>query len=77
MKIVARERALTGANDAAYQLLGLTIVALFPALFWTAVAAAVGGAIGHPLSIATLATIGAAIATFLFTAVLTLFTRSG
>ena len=77
MKIVARERALAGANDAAYQLLGLTVVALFPALFWTAVAAAVGSAIGHPLGIATLATIGAAIATFLFTAVLTLFSRAG
>jgi hypothetical protein len=39
--------------------------------------AGVGSAIGHPVGIATLATIGAAIATFLFTAVLALFVRAG
>jgi hypothetical protein len=77
MKNLAKERALTDADDAAYRLMGLTVAALFPALFWTGVAAAVGSAIGHPLSIATLATVGAAIATFLFSAVMTLFARTG
>jgi len=73
-KHLAESRALE-ANDAAYRLVGLTIIALVPALFWTGVLAAVGSAIGHPFSSATLATVGAAIATFLFTAVSALFAR--
>lgn len=76
MKNTANERALAGADDAGYQLLGLVIIALVPALFWTGVVGAVGTAIGHPLSAAMLATVGAAIATFLFTAVMTLFARA-
>jgi Ca2+/H+ antiporter len=72
----AKAQALE-ATDAAYRLVGLTIIALVPALFWTGVLAAVGTAIGHPLSSATLATVGAAIATFLFTAVSALFARIG
>jgi hypothetical protein len=73
-KHLAKTRALA-AEDAAYRLVGLTIIALVPALFWTGVLAAVGNAIGHPLSVATLTTVGAAIATFLFTAVGALFAR--
>jgi hypothetical protein len=64
-------------TDTAYRLMGLTIIALVPALFWTGVLAAVGTAIGHPLSTAALATVGAAIATFLVTAVSALFARIG
>ncbi len=65
-KHLAKTRAVETTDDA-YQMIGLTIIALVPALFWTGVAAAVGSAIGHPLSGAALTTIGAAIATFLFT----------
>jgi hypothetical protein len=62
-------------GDAACQLAGLTIIALFPALFWTGVLALVGAAVGHPPSAITLVTVGAAIATFLFTVVSTLLAR--
>jgi hypothetical protein len=77
MRNLAKARTLSAAdNDAGYQLFGLTLLALVPALFWTLVIAAVGSAIGHPLGIATLVTIGAAIATFVLTAVATLFARA-
>jgi hypothetical protein len=62
-------------GDATYQLAGLTIIALVPALFWTGIVALVGAAIGHPPGAVTLMTVFAAIATFLFTAVSTLFAR--
>jgi hypothetical protein len=74
-KTIAKERALTAADEAGYRLLGLTIIALVPALFWTGVVAAVGTAIGQPPSAITLMTVGAAIATFLLTAAMTLFAR--
>jgi len=77
MKDWANERARAAADDAAFELLGLTILALVPALFWTGIAAAIGAALGYPLSAATLATVGAAIATFLFSAMMTLFARAG
>lgn len=63
------------AGDAAYRLAGLSIIALVPALFWTGIVALVGAAVGHPPGAVTLMTVGAAIATFLFTAVSTLFAR--
>ncbi len=63
------------AGDAAYRIMGLAVIALVPALFWTAVVAAAGTATGNPLSTAMLATVFAAIATFLFTAVSALFAR--
>jgi hypothetical protein len=64
------------AGDAAYRVAGLTVIAVFPALFWTALAALIGNAVGHPPGVATLATMGAAIATFLFTAATMLFART-
>jgi hypothetical protein len=76
MKHRAKERARATTDDAAYELVGLTIIALVPALFWTGIAAGVGAALGHPLSSATLATVGAAIATFLLSAMMTLFARA-
>ncbi len=76
-KTMAKERALMATDEAAYRLLGLTIIALVPALFWTGVVAAIGSAIGQPPSAITLVTVGAAIATFLFTAATTLFARLG
>ena len=69
-------RAHTTSVDAAYRLLGLAIITLFPALFWTAVLALIGYAIGHPVSLAALVTFGAAIATFLFTATALLFRQT-
>ena len=75
-KHLVKARALE-ADDAAYRLMGLTVMALVPALFWTGVVALIGAAVGHPPSAITLTTVGAAIATFLFTAVNMLLARSG
>jgi len=77
MRNSAKARTASAAdNDAGYQLFGLTLVALVPALFWSGVVAVIGSAIGHPLSTATLVTIGAAIATFVLTAVTKLFAQA-
>jgi hypothetical protein len=65
--------ATEGAPD---RLIGLLIVSLFPALFWTAVLAFGANAIGHPLSALLLATFGAAIAAFLGAVANMLFTRT-
>ena len=35
------------ADDAAHRFAGLLIVSLFPALFWTALIAGIGAAVGH------------------------------
>lgn len=59
---IADARSLDDAPD---QLLGLIIISLFPAAFWTALVAGVGTGIGHPLSPAALMTFGAAVAAFL------------
>jgi hypothetical protein len=64
------------SGDAHYRLLGLMIMALFPALFWTGLLALAGSAVGHPVSAVTLTTVGAAIATFLFAATAALFAKS-
>jgi Zn-dependent protease with chaperone function len=53
-----------GHDDATHQFVGLLIVALFPALFWTAVAAGVGAAIGHAPTPAALMAFGATVAAF-------------
>ena len=45
---------------------GIFIVSLLSALFWTGLAGFIGAALGRPLSLLVLATIAAAIATFLF-----------
>ncbi|MFA6141600.1 MAG: hypothetical protein WC684_12815 [Hyphomicrobium sp.] len=52
------------SHDATYRFAGLLIVALFPALFWTAVAAGIGGAVGYMPTPAALMTFGTAVATF-------------
>jgi hypothetical protein len=69
-------RTLDRDSDAHYRLLGLMIIALFPALFWTGLLALAGSAIGHPPSVVTLTTVGAAIATFLFAATAALFAKT-
>ena len=53
------------SDQGSHRLAGLAIVSVIPALFWTAVLAVVGNAIGHALDPLALATIGAAIAAFL------------
>jgi hypothetical protein len=63
-------------DDAWYQFAGLLIVALFPALFWTAVAAGIGAAVGSMPTPAALMTFGAAVATFCGGVAQTLFSRS-
>jgi hypothetical protein len=63
-------------DDAWYQFAGLLIVALFPALFWTAVAAGIGAAVGSVPTPAALMTFGAAVATFCGVVAQTLFSRS-
>jgi hypothetical protein len=62
-------------REASYRLIGLLIVSLFPALFWTTVAAVGASALGAPLSPLALATIGAAIAAFLAAVFNQLFAR--
>ncbi len=66
----------TQAKIAAYRFAGLLIVALFPALFWTAVAAGIGAAVGHVPSPAALMTFGAAVATFCAAVGQALFSRT-
>jgi len=52
-------------REASYRLVGLLVVSLFPALFWTALLAAGTFAFGVSLSPLALATVGAAIAALL------------
>ncbi len=52
-------------REASYKLVGLLIVSLIPALFWTALLAVGAFALGTPLSPLALATVGAAIAALL------------
>jgi hypothetical protein len=51
-------------DEASHQVAGLLIVSLFPALFWTALIAGVGSAVGLCPSAVSLMTIGTAIAVF-------------
>ena len=51
-------------DEASYRFAGLLIVSLFPALFWTALIAGIGSAVGHSPSAVSLMTIGTAIAVF-------------
>lgn len=60
-KVVARTRA---QDDAAFQFAGLLIVALFPALFWTALVGVLGAAVGHSPTPVALMSFGAAVAAF-------------
>lgn len=70
---IARTRA---HGDATHQFAGLLIVSLFPALFWMAVVAGIGAAVGHAPTPAALMTFGAAVAAFLALVVQALFSRS-
>ena len=62
-------------REASYRLVGLLIVSLFPALFWTIVLALSAFALGTPLSPLALATVGAAIAAVLAAVFNALFAR--
>lgn len=62
---LAATRTIARKQDAANRLTGLLIMSLFPALFWTALVAGIGAAIGHVPSPLTLATFAAAVAAFL------------
>lgn len=53
------------ADGASQQLLGLMIVSLFPALFWTALIAGIGAAAGHSFSPEALVSFATAVAAFL------------
>ena len=65
---LSNERVLKIEEETFYRLLGLSIMALVPALFWTGVLALAGIALGAPFSAPVLACTGAAIATFILTA---------
>jgi len=62
-------------GDAIYRFTGLLIVALFPALFWTAIAAGVGAALGQTPSPTALMAFGAGVAGFCATVSQMLFAR--
>jgi hypothetical protein len=57
--------AIDTAEEPSHKLAGLLMVSLAPALFWTALLGLGGNALGHVPDALTLATVGAAIATFL------------
>jgi hypothetical protein len=63
-------------DDGSLQFAGLLIVSLFPALFWTALVAGVGAAIGHSPSPAALMIFGFAVAAFLAAVGHALFSRT-
>ena len=67
MQIAANAKAVArrdAQDEASYRFAGLLIVSLFPALFWTALIAGIGSAVGHSPSAVSLMTIGTAIAVF-------------
>jgi hypothetical protein len=64
------------ADDASQQLLGLMIVSLFPALFWTALIAGTGAAAGHTFGPEALVSFGTAVAAFLAAVGQALFSRA-
>lgn len=67
---------IEATREASYRLVGLLIVSLFPALFWTIVLALGASALGAPLSPLALATVGAAIAAVLAAVFNALFART-
>lgn len=71
-KAIARA---SGHSHAVYQLTGLLIVSLVPALFWTLAAAGIGSAVGHSPSAMALMTFGTAIALFCATVFQALLAR--
>jgi hypothetical protein len=67
MQIAANAKAVArrdAQDEASHRFAGLLIVSLFPALFWTALIAGIGSAVGHSASAGSLMTIGTAIAVF-------------
>lgn len=59
------QSAVATSEHGSHRLVGLAVVSLFPALFWTGVLALIGSVLGQPLDPLALATIGSAIAVFL------------
>lgn len=57
--------ALTPANDVATKLIGVTLAALLPAIFWTVTAAGFGALFGITFALSSLILTGSAIAAFL------------
>jgi hypothetical protein len=72
---LSNARAFRIEEETFYRLLGLTIMALVPALFWTGMLALAGIAFGAPFGAPVLVCTGAAIATFIFTAMHTFFVK--
>jgi len=66
---------LEAPAEATHQFAGTLFVALFAALFWTGLLAAVGAVVGHPPGTLLLMTLGIAIAGFLAAVVHMLFGR--
>jgi hypothetical protein len=63
-------------DETTHQLMGVLAVALFSALFWSGLMAAVGAIIGHPPSAFVLMTVAASIAGFLVVVVSRLVARA-
>ena len=66
---------LEAPAEATHQFAGTLFVALFSALFWTGLLAAIGVAVGHPPGTLLLMAVGTAIAGFLAAVVHMLFGR--
>jgi hypothetical protein len=67
MQIAANAKSLArrvASDETSTRLVGLMMVSLFPALFWTALIGGIGSAAGQSPSAASLMTIGTAIAVF-------------
>ena len=64
--VVVLECGRQRAERGNYRLIGMFMVSLLSALFWIGLAAGIGAALGRPLGLLELATIAAAITTFLF-----------
>lgn len=60
-KVIARARS---QEDALYQLGGMLLVSLFPAVFWTLSVAGIGAAVGRSPSVMSLMVFGTAVAAF-------------
>jgi hypothetical protein len=72
---LSNERILRIEEEAFYRLLGLSIMALVPALFWTGMLALAGIIFGAPFSAPVLACTGVAIATFIYSAMNAFFVK--
>jgi hypothetical protein len=68
--------AFEAADEATHQFAGMLLVSLVPALFWTALLASGGAAVGHPPSALMLMSVGTAIAAFLAAVAHALFAKA-